>query len=79
MHRERCRRRGRQKQELASIIGLTEDTIELITEKVSEVFEVLAQKPKIEAVRIGLKLRKKTSFSARESLVFQCHDCDSNT
>ena len=54
---ERCRRRGRQKQELGHF-GLTEDTAEQITEKVSEVFEVLAEKPKIEAVRIGLKLKK---------------------
>ena len=51
------------------IFGLTEDTTEQITEKVSEVFEVLAEKPKIEAVRIGLKSKKqaprpvKVSFS----------------
>ena len=65
---ERCRRRGSQKKNLL-IFGLTEDTTEQITEKVSEVFEVLAVKPKIEAVRVGLKSKKqaprpvKVSFS----------------
>ena len=48
---------------------MTEDTTELITKKVSEVSDVLAEKLKIEAVRIGPKLKKqaprpvKVSFS----------------
>ena len=50
------------------IFGFTEDTAEQITEKVSEVFKVLAEKPKIEAVRIGLNSKKQAPRPVKVSI-----------
>ena len=40
------------------MFGLPEEPAEQISEKVGEVLEVLEEKPRLEAIRIGLKIKQ---------------------
>ena len=50
------------------IFGLPEEPAEQITDKVNKVLEVLGEKPKIEAVRIGLKAKEQTPRPVKVSV-----------
>ena len=50
------------------IFGLPEDPKEQISSKVNEVLEELGEKPKVEAVRIGLKAKKQTPRPVKVSV-----------
>ena len=59
------------------MFGLTEDPTDQTSDKVGRVFELLGLKPEVEAIRIGLKVKKQLPESqTRESLSLQFQDGD---